>query len=276
MRNYQGSECTFTNLFVWRKCYGICWAISHDCLIVKVTRNDATFVLPPFGANEDNLPKVIEELKDTFAGKPFEMRGIYEETIPLLQAVLHQPSAIIEDRDNWDYVYSREGLANLAGRKYHSKKNHANAFRKEYPGYEFKLITKDDVPECIAFADLWCEMKGQNAEGLRCEFCALEEALYNLETLNIRGALIRLDGEIQAFTIGEKINPDMAVIHFEKANPNIRGLYAVINQDFCAKVWSDVTHINREEDMGLEGLRKAKESYQPEFMVKKYTAVISD
>ena len=81
---------------------------------------------------------------------------------------------------------------------------------------------------------------------------------------------------ITGFTIGEKYNKDMAVIHFEKANPEIRGLYTVINQDFCAKVWNDVTYINREEDMGLEGLRKAKESYQPEFMVKKYTAVISD
>ncbi|NCD08005.1 MAG: DUF2156 domain-containing protein [Negativicutes bacterium] len=276
MKNYQGSECTFTNLFIWRKCYGICWTISHDCLIVKVTRKDTTFVLPPFGANEENWPKVLEESKEIFAGNPVEIRGIYEENLPVLQSILPQTASIVEDRDNWDYVYLREGLASLAGRKYHSKKNHANAFRKEHPDYEFKIITKDDVPECIAFADLWCEMKGQNAEGLRCEFCALEQALNNCETLNIRAALIRVDGEIQAFTIGEKINHDMAVIHFEKANPNIRGLYAVINQDFCAKVWSDVTYINREEDMGIEGLRKAKESYQPVFMVKKYTAIISD
>ena len=273
---YQGSECTFTNLFVWRRCYKICWAISHEFLIIKVTRDDITFVLQPFGGAEEDLPVVIEELKEEFAGKHFEMRGIYEEMVPLLKSFLPETTKFIDDRDNWDYVYLRDNLANLAGRKYHGKKNHANAFRKENPDYVFSVISKDDIADCIAFADLWCEMKGQNAEGLRCELCALEEALKNFDILNIRGALIRINGAVQAFTIGEKYNKDMAVIHFEKANPEIRGLYTVINQDFCAKVWNDVTYINREEDMGLEGLRKAKESYQPEFMVKKYTAVISD
>ena len=275
MDYYQGSECTFTNLFVWRRCYKICWAISHGFLIIKVTRDDITFVLQPFGGAIEDLPAVIDELKEAFAGKTFEMRGIYEETLSLLKANLPEKTEYIDDRDNWDYVYLRDNLANLAGRKYHAKKNHANAFRKENPDYVFSVISKNDIAECIAFADLWCEMKGQNAEGSRCELCALEEALTKFETLNIRGALIRINGVVQAFTIGEKYNKDMAVIHFEKANPEIRGLYTVINQDFCANVLTDVKYINREEDMGLEGLRKAKESYQPEFMVKKYTAVIN-
>ena len=263
-------------MFVWRRCYRICWAISHDFLIIKVTRDNITFVLQPFGGAIEDLPAVIEELKEAFAGKPFEMRGIYEETMPLLKSCLPDTTQFIDDRDNWDYVYLRDNLANLAGRKYHAKKNHANAFRKENPDYAFSVISKNDIADCIAFADLWCEIKGQNAEGLRCELCALEEALINYEVLNIRGALIRIDGVVQAFSIGEKYNKDMAVIHFEKANPEIRGLYTVINQDFCSKVWNDVIYINREEDMGLEGLRKAKESYHPEFMVKKYSVVICD
>lgn len=221
------------------------------------------------------MPAVIQELKETFCGETFEMRGIYEETISLLKSCLPADTVFVEDRDNWDYIYFREKLANLAGRKYHAKKNHANAFRKSNPDYTFSVISKDDVAECIDFANLWCEMKEQNADGLRCELCALEEALNNFDALNIRGALIRIDGEIQAFSIGEKYNKDMAVIHFEKANPEIRGLYTVINQDFCAKIWDDVVYVNREEDMGLDGLRKAKESYHPEFMIKKYSAVIS-
>lgn len=274
-KNYQGSECTFTNLFVWRNCYKICWAVSHDWLLIKVTRNDVTFVLPPFGGDTKDLPLVMEDLKGAFDGKPFEMRGIYEETIACFKTILPEIDNYLEDRDNWDYVYLRENLANLSGRKYHGKKNHANAFRKEYQNYVFHEITKDDILECIAFGDMWCELKGQGDAGLRCEFCALEQALKNLETLNVRGAVIRIDGKIQAFTLGEKINPDMAVIHFEKANPDIRGLYTVINQEFCSNIWQDVTYINREEDMGLEGLRKAKESYKPEFMVKKYTAIIN-
>ncbi|MGE4588864.1 MAG: DUF2156 domain-containing protein [Acidaminococcaceae bacterium] len=214
MRYYQGSECTFTNLFVWRRCYRICWAISHEFLIIKVTRNDITFVLQPFGGDDKDLPAVIEELKKTFAGKSIEMRGIYEESIPLLKRCLTETTQFAEDRDNWDYVYLRDNLANLAGRKYHAKKNHANAFRKENPDYVFSAISEADITDCIAFADLWCEMKGQNEEGLRCELCALEEALNNFKNLNIRGALIRINGIVQAFTIGEKYNDDMAVIHF--------------------------------------------------------------
>ena len=122
-------------MFVWRRCYKICWAISHEFLIIKVTRDDITFVLQPFGGADEDLPVVIEELKEEFAGKHFEMRGIYEEMVPLLKSFLPETTKFIDDRDNWDYVYLRDNLANLAGRKYHAKKNHANAFRKENHDY---------------------------------------------------------------------------------------------------------------------------------------------
>ncbi|MDD4084076.1 MAG: phosphatidylglycerol lysyltransferase domain-containing protein [Acidaminococcaceae bacterium] len=275
MKKYMGSECTFTNLFVWQKCYDIRWAEANGALFIKVRRKEFTFVLPPFVGKEGDLSDVLASLSSYFAGQPFEIRGIYEDMLPLLQERLPSSTEFVEDRDNWDYIYLRENLASLSGRKYHAKKNHANAFRKEHPDYEFSLLTKDDVEECIEFADAWCEKKEPGADELRCEFCALEKALRNLENLSIKGAVIRIDGKIQAFAVGEKLNPETAVIHFEKANPEIRGLYAVINQDFCAGVWTDVTYINREEDMGIEGLRKAKESYRPEFMVKKYSALIS-
>ncbi|HIU64673.1 MAG TPA: DUF2156 domain-containing protein [Candidatus Avacidaminococcus intestinavium] len=271
---YQGSECTFTNLFVWRTCYKIRWAISYNSLIIKVTRSNTTFILPPFGANPKDLPAIFAEIKESFHGESFQVRGIYEEQVPILEEFLHPDHEIIEDRDNWDYVYDRDSLATLAGRKYHSKKNHVNAFRKEHPNYEFSIIKPTDIEECIAFADLWCEKKGLNDDGLRCELCAVEDALRHYDILEIKGGLIRINGKVEAFTIAENLNKDMAVVHFEKANADIRGLYTVINQDFVSNVLTDVKYINREEDMGIEGLRTAKESYKPVFMTKKYTLTI--
>ena len=273
--HYQGSECTFTNLFVWRTCYQICWTIAHGSLVVKVTRSNVTFILPPFGGEPQDLPVIFAEIKETFKGESFEVRGIYEDQLPVLEEFLHPEENFLEDRDNWDYIYDREGLATLAGRKYHGKKNHVNAFKKENPAYEFSLIAPEDIEECVAFADLWCERKNlADPEGLRCELCAVESALRNFDALKIKGALIRINGKLEAFTIAENLNKDMAVVHFEKANADIRGLYTIMNQEFVANVLTDVKYINREEDMGLPGLRTAKESYKPVFMTKKYILTI--
>ncbi|MEG1413107.1 MAG: phosphatidylglycerol lysyltransferase domain-containing protein [Acidaminococcaceae bacterium] len=273
---YNGSECTFTNLFIWRSCYDINWTINHEALLIKVTRNNVTFLLPPFGGSAETLPLIFNELKLTFVGQQLEIRGIYEETITSWQKNLPDIVAFTEDRDNWDYVYLQEKLATLAGRKYHSKKNHLNAFKKDQPDYLYEEITPANIEECIAFADLWCERRIGNDASLGCEFCAIKEALRNMTILKICGGLIRINGKVEAFTFGEKLNQQMAVIHVEKANPDIRGLYTAINQEFCQNAWSAVTYINREEDMGIEGLRKAKESYNPELMVKKYITVLSN
>ncbi|MEA5091886.1 hypothetical protein SDC9_12676 [bioreactor metagenome] len=273
-KKYYGSECNFTTLFIWRKCYDVFWAISHGCLIIKVTVNDVTFVLPAFGGIDEDLPLVIDALKEYFQGQPFEIHGIYEETIERFKTFLPNITEYQEDRDNWDYVYLREKLATLSGRKYHGKKNHVNSFRKEHPDYVYEPITLANKDECITFSDKWCESRLAEDESLKCEFCAIKEALNNFEVLNIEGGLIRINGEVEAFTFGEKQNDELVIVHVEKANPNIRGLYTVINQEFIQKNWIDVKYVNREEDMGKEGLRKAKESYNPEFMVKKYNTII--
>jgi len=243
-------------------------------LIIKVTVKDVTFVLPAFGGIDKDLPLVVDALKEYFQGQPFEIHGIYEETIERFKTFLPMITEYEEDRDNWDYVYLREKLANLSGRKYHSKKNHVNAFKKDYPDYVYEPITMANKDECILFSDKWCEHRLADDKSLKCEFCAIKEALNNLEFLNIKGGLIRINGNIEAFTFGEKQNDELVVVHVEKANPDIRGLYPTINQEFIQNNWTDVKYVNREEDMGKEGLRKAKESYNPEFMVKKYNTII--
>ena len=271
---YYGSECNFTTLFIWRSCYDVNWAICHGCLIIQVTRDGVSFILPPFGGIKEDLPKVIQTLKEHFNGQPFEMHGIYESTKEIFAQYLPEITEYIDDRDNWDYVYLQEKLANLSGRKYHGKKNHYNGFIKDHSDFVYEPITSANVAECIAFGEKWCERRIGEDPSLECEYCAIKEALNNLEVLELKGGLIRLNGEVQAFSFGEKVNDEMAVIHVEKAHPEIRGLYTAINKEFVKNTWGDVQYINREEDMGKEGLRKAKESYNPEFMVKKFNTII--
>lgn len=271
--DYHASECCFGSIFIWRGCYDTYWAISHGCLLLKVTVNGNTFMLPPFGGVSEDLPKVLDALKEYFGG-PFEIHGVYEHTLERFQKYLPELTGFVEDRDNWDYVYLQEKLATLSGRKYHQKKNHYNAFVKEHPDYVYETITEANKDECIAFGKAWCAEREKTDPSIACESCAIEEGLNNMERLNIRGGLIRLDGQVKAFSFGEKGGQDTAVIHVEKADADIRGLFTAINKEFVDHEWKDVTYINREEDMGKEGLRKAKESYKPEFMVKKYSTKV--
>lgn len=259
---------------MWRGCYDIHWAICHGALIIEVTRDGVNYISQPFGGIDEDLPKILATLREYFQGSSFQMIAILEEGKARLEKFLPEITEYQDDRDNWDYVYLQEKLASLSGRKYHGKKNHANAFRKEYPDYVYEQITEDNLAECYAFFDKWCERRQAEDSSIGCEFCAIKEALGNRKVLGIQGGLIRIGGQIEACTFGEKLNEDTALIHVEKANPDIRGLYTVINQDFVNNAWSEVKYINREEDMGKDGLRKAKESYNPEFMVKKYLAVI--
>ena len=260
-----------------RPSFGVA-AMTHSgqsawCLILKVTVNGVTFVLPPFGGKDEDMPLIVNALKEYFGG-PFEFHGIYESTMERFKRTMPEITEYTEDRDNWDYVYDREKLATLSGRKYHSKKNHYNAFIKEHPDYVYEEINAANKDECIAFGKAWCAQRAETDPTIKCEACAIEEGLNNMEFLKIRGGLIRLDGQVKAFTFGEKVSEHTAVVHVEKADPNVRGLFTAINKDFVQNAWPDVQFINREEDMGKEGLRKAKESYNPIFMVKKYNTII--
>ncbi len=137
--------------------------------------------------------------------------------------------------------------------------------------YEKRPIDESIIPELLSMQEDWCRLKECGADpGLHQEDQAVYEALSNFDSLNCLGLAVLIDSKVQAFTLGETLNTDTAVIHIEKANPEIRGLQAAINQFFCQEAWSGVKFINREQDLGLEGLRKAKESYRPHHMVEKF------
>lgn len=274
-KSYQrASECAFSNLFVWRDCYHIFWCIVHDFLLVKVKRNDVDFYIQPFGGRDEDLPLLIEELKKENKGSPFEMHGIYDYTRERFERVM-PGLEFLDDRDNWDYVYLRDKLATMSGRKLHGQKNHYNAFVREHPDYTYEPITLENMLECLNYGERWCEEHMAQDPTLLCEKFAIQEAFLSFEPLELRGGAIRFDGKIQAFSFGKKINSDTAVLHVEKADHNVRGLYTAITKEFAAHAWEDVKYLNREEDMGHPGLREAKIALHPEYLIKKYTVIFT-
>lgn len=272
---YWGSECSFSNLFAWRKCYHIRWMEQDNLLFIKVNRNEIDFFLPPFACEGgDVLAGLKMQLEYIQEHPECEIHGIYKDTMESIPQEFWDNFEIVSDRDNYDYVYDREQLSTLSGRKFHGKKNHLNAFKKLHPDYQYVPFSHEIMPQCVDFLRRWFIGKEGTDYSIRCEMSAINQILSNFEILEMRAACIMINGQVEAFTYGELLNKDLAVIHIEKANPEIRGLYTAINQEFCRNAWSDVTYLNREEDMGIEGLRKAKESYNPVMMVEKYSAIL--
>ncbi|SMB88007.1 hypothetical protein SAMN00017405_1812 [Desulfonispora thiosulfatigenes DSM 11270] len=278
---YEGSECTFTNLYMWRKTYNITWTLVDDFLCVKATLNDATYVLPPFPRNKDGFFKVVDKLIDYIKeiNIPFVMGGITEDLMAYMEKERPNMFNFTEDFDTHDYVYSAEDLVELKGRKYSRKRNHIKNFKKHYSDYEYFDMTEELVPSCIQSAIDWCEKKEKDFNDKRsliCERDALIEALKQFTYLGFKGGVIKVNDKVEAFTFGELLNEDTAVIHVEKGNRELNGIYPTINQDFCIRNWSEIKFINREEDLGLPGLKKAKESYYPVKFIKKYSATLKN
>jgi len=177
----------------------------------------------------------------------------------------------IPDRNAFDYVYETQNLINLSGKDLHSKRNHYNYFKNNYK-YEYVKMTQKDVPECKELFDRWIKEK-EDSKWLQSSRNATFIALDNLDFLDLTGAMIKVDGEICAFSVGEAVSDDTALIHLEVADTDLRGAFNAINREFCANEWKDFKYINREEDMGLPGLRRAKEAYRPAFLHEKINAV---
>lgn len=183
----------------------------------------------------------------------------------------------IEERDLFDYVYDAEALRTLKGRKNQKKRNHINYFLKEYEGrHEYRLLGKEDFDACLKLLKDWEASKEESDDfddSMDDEYAGIKKIFDDFDVLNDRVKVfgIFVDGKLEAFSIGEYLNSNMALIHVEKANPDIRGLYPFINQQFLVSEFPDVEFVNREEDMGIEGLRKAKLSYHPIRFVEKYS-----
>jgi uncharacterized protein len=272
-RYYENSWFTFTNLLIWRDNYATAWAIQDESLYVRLQTNELIYFLPPFAPPERSFSMAVDAaVRESLSrGEAFLMKGLSPSMCAELEESWPGRFAMEAQREYFDYLYRKEDLCSLAGRKYHSKRNFVNRFRAEHTDWQYEPLTTDSGEDCLQVAAAWCENRDCDASAvLSNEYRAIEEALEHFDILGLRGGIIRLAGRPVAFSFGEPLNSDTVVLHMEKADPSVQGLYPLINQECCRHAWGDVEFINREEDMGEEGLRKAKESYYPVRLVEKY------
>lgn len=269
---FSTSEYNFTNLFMWRNYCSIQYTILHDTLILKkIGFDNSCYFLQPIGYDINNIEYILSEIEKY--KKNNNMKYLFREAeknfIVDLDKLFPRKYEFYEDRDNFDYIYKSRDIINLKGKKFHSQRNHYNYFSKHYD-YYVTPINKTIIDNCIALAEKW--YKNNNEDYLLYnELQAIKELLRNYDKFDFDCMAIYVDGDIEGFTIGEKINNDMALIHVEKANQNIKGLYNFINKSFIEIYYSDVPYINREEDLGNPWLRMAKQSYKPVWLEKKYS-----
>lgn len=270
---YETCEYSFTNLFIWRKALDIQYTICNDVLIVMKMDFDGSFhFMQPIGYKKENLKEIVDFLMEL--KKDLHIDYLFKDAEEwfvndLVDVYGNDYFKIDEDRDNFDYIYESSALATLSGKKLHKKKNHYNYFVKNYE-YETAPITQELIQPCIKAAREWCH-KNICKGYLLYELKSIEEMLKNSSNLDFTGMVVYVDSKISAFTIGEKINKDMAIIHIEKADTDIRGLSNFINKTFIDTYFKDVPFINREQDLGIEGLRHAKLSYMPIKLAKKFS-----
>lgn len=275
LENSRNADCNFTNIYVWDDSFHQRVAECGNRLLVKLMYHGTPFYAFPIGKGD--LEPVIMELKadaDSH-GTALEIRGITRENLELLEKHFPQKFEITVDTDVFDYIYSLEKMATLAGKKLHSKRNHIKRF-EENNNWSFETITLEDIPQCIELCCRWVEESSGNGN-TRAEHMALTRVFENYQALGLEGGVLCSGNEVIGFTIGERLNTDTYVVHFEKAIGSIQGAYAMINREFARFIrekYPDIQFVNREDDMGLENLRKAKRSYYPELMVEKYTAVL--
>jgi len=269
----QISEFTFTNLFIWRQAYQIKMSRFHTFLCLLSDKGENSFFFPPIGRGD--MVECCQNLLHYLNGKGMTPKiDRMPETI--VQQVDWKTSGMKAevDRNDCDYVYLTQDLIELKGRKYHRKRNHIKQFQEKY-SFQYIPLNPEWIPQCLQLEADWCDLRHCEAiPGLLNESLAIKEALTHFEELGVKGAVILIDGRVEAFTLGDSLNPETVVIHIEKANPAYEGLYPTINQAFLEHQWSGYTYVNREQDLGEEGLRKAKESYFPHHMVNKYTITL--
>ena len=267
----QVSELTFTNLFIWRHAYGTQLCRLGEVVLLFSLRADPedSFFLPPLGdgAGVEHVRAGLEFLaQQGHAARLCRADAANLERLGLTEKEFD----LRPDRDNWDYVYRVRDLIDLPAPEHEDKRRHIERFSKRFR-YEYRRITPDLVPACLELQDLWCDEKHCDLyASLRAEARAVREVLQSLEELSVTGGAILVNGRVQAFALGEPLNDNTVVVHIEKASPDLHGAFQVINQQFLVHEWADWEFVNREQDVGEPGLRRAKESYVPAGMVEKF------
>ena len=247
------------------ECYG--------CLVTRCTFRDG-FVEYCFPAGNGDTEKALREIVDDGIknGIPFGIFGMNKNNADLLEKCYSDCFDIHYERDMCDYIYLSDDLINLKGKKYQPKRNHISFFQKNF-NWKYEKISSENIPECLKMAENWLGLsQHEDKDSLIQELEIIRKAFDFYEILGYKGGLLRIDGEVVAFTMGEEISKNIFCVHFEKAYTDIRGAYQMINRQFVTNELSDYKYINREDDTGSENLRKAKLSYYPIIIADKYEA----
>lgn len=260
------SEASFVTLYLWDKYYNLYLCEEEGFLFIRFTIEGKNQYLFPMG--EGDVKKAFEKLVKE--EDKINLRFVTEEQKLFIEESFPNEFCFTLREDLCDYVYETERLRTFSGKKLHGKKNHVNFFEKTY-SYTYETVTEEVAQnECRPLLLQWVDDKTKNLNPI--EHDAMEKVFDNFERFNLVGGVIRIDGEIVAMTFGERLTDDTVLVQIEKAREDIRGAYPMICKLYLENEWSDTTFVNREEDMGLEGLKKAKESYCPIFKTLKYQA----
>ena len=266
--DFRGCEYTFGNNFIWSKPYNIKIAFYKDFYLVE---SDGEYFYP---AGRGDIREVISLLKEHCSGlgKNLILCTSPKSGIECLKEMYGDGIEIQGKLDYFDYCYNREDLAYLIGKKYHSKRNFINRFKQNNWSYED--ISESNIEDCYTVLDKWFKENYDSRDSsMEDEVFASKLGLEYFRELDFTGGLLRVEGEPVAFTFGERINSDSFDIHVEKGLALYDGTYPMINREYANRLPADIRYINREEDMGEENLRKAKQSYHPVFMEEKFRII---
>ncbi|GAB6012974.1 DUF2156 domain-containing protein [Viscerimonas tarda] len=268
---YRSCDFSFTNMYAWKAKFKTMFAIKDNTLFLRFNEADGrVYYMIPIGAMplKEAINETIEEAKQL--NIPFLMKGVTPRMWQAIEKAMPGVFDYMHDRNNDEYIYLSERLIQLSGKKLQSKRNHINRFKKENPDWEYCPVSSDeDAMECFHMLTAWeCKNNPNGEISLRHDYIATKLMLENLEYLGLKAGAIRVNGKLLAFSVGERLTDDTFVVHVEKAFSNVNGAYTVINQQFAEHEASGFTYINREEDMGLEPLRKAKMSYYPDILLE--------
>lgn len=270
-----GCEYSFGNIFSYDKKVNVTVADVEECLVIRTNYMGEISYLYPIGQGDEK--KALLEIEKDALERNIKCRivAMNNNDKEVFKQLFGEKYTVYAARDTFDYVYNSDDLINLRGKKYQPKRNHISFFKKNY-NWSYETITSENIPECIEMSEQWLENSTQNKDDLSSELEIINFVFENYFQLGYVGGLIRIDGKVVAYTMGEPLNEDMFCVHFEKAFSDIRGAYPIINQQFVQNELSSYKYINREDDVGLENLRKAKCSYHPAFLLEKYEAIIID
>lgn len=263
------SELTFANLWVWRRKRSVAIAQDADgALALLCEEHGERFFLPPI-----NAPDIAGAAARLLAHARCEDFAFSLRRVPasMAQALATAGFAAAPDRDNFDYVYAVRDLAGLEGRHFDGKRNQIRQLTRAHD-CSFAPLDDAAVADCLALEEQWCDLRSCHLdEGLSAEQEAIGTCLRSRRELGVFGGVVRVDGRLKAFAIAERLSPDTAVVHFEKADPAITGLYQLINHWLCREALGAFAFVNREQDLGIPGLREAKSGWRPHHLVEKWT-----